>query len=154
VARQPAVQLSVKALVASDTKLHFEFHRNQAVILLHIPVTFDTIDPHLKVWPVIEFHMVRNIIDPHPGYGGFRLQMPPLLYDLGMLGNDVLVAEKTFAHLRNPGVMRALPVRVTEPAVDFLYPGVNSMAEINGLPGPDLAFRIKIVEIEHRCEQN
>ena len=150
--RQPAVQLGSHLFMTVDAKFHLEVHRHETVHFLDLAVAVGTVEPGPDVGAVVEFHVVGHIIDAHPGNGGFGFQMPPLLYELGMVGDDVLVAVEALAHRRDPGVVRPVHIGVAEAAANFLYPGVNPMAEINRLLWAGGPVRIKIDKIEQAHE--
>ena len=95
------------------------------------------IDLISNVGLMLEFHVVRNIENPHPWHGCLRIEMPSFLHNLGVLGNDISVAEEALGHRRNPSILRAVDKRVTESATDFLVTGMDPMAEIDRLPGSD-----------------
>jgi hypothetical protein len=145
--RQPAIQLGIISLMTVDAKAHFEIHRHQAVRLLDISMACGAIDPRFDVRLMVELHVVGNVKNPHPRDRRFRIQAPSLFHDLGMLGNNVLVAEKAFAYLRNPRMVRPLHKRVTEATVDFFHPRMDSVAKINGLLRPQISLRIEVIEI-------
>ena len=71
--RQPAIQLGIISLVTADAKPHLKIHRHQAVHLLYISMAFDAIDPRFDMALMVEFYMVGDVIDPHPGDRRFRL---------------------------------------------------------------------------------
>jgi hypothetical protein len=149
----PAVQLGVELLMAGDTKLHLKFYRHQAVHLFYFSVAVRTIDLSIDMGPVVEFYVIRYIVDPHPGDGGFGFPMPFLLHDLGMEGDDVLMAEETFADFGDPGIMRAVHKGMAEATVNLLHPGVNPMAEINRLLRPDGLIGVKIIKVYQSQKQ-
>jgi hypothetical protein len=72
-----------------------------------------------------------------------------LLNDLGMLGNDVIMAEEALLHRRNSGIWGPFRKRMAESAVDLLYPGMHPMAEEDRLLNPDVPLRIHVIKIEH-----
>lgn len=151
--RQPAVHLGAHLLVAIDAKAHFEILADQTVHFFHLAMTILAVKPRFEMRPVVEFHMVRNVKNPNPGHRRLRFQMPPLLHDLGVLGNDVLVAIETKVHGRDSGVMRPFDIGMTEAAVDLLDAGMHPMAEKNRLNRTDPLTGGKIIEIEKTGEK-
>ena len=148
VACQPAVQLGVHLSVAIEAKAHFEILPDKPVHLPHLPVAIFAIETGSQVRPMVEFHMVGHIENPDPRHRYFRFQMPPFLQNLGVLRNDVLVAEETDAYGRDSGVGRTFPKRMAEAAVDLLDPRVNPVAEENRLNRADPPVREIIIEID------
>ena len=152
--RQPAVQLGIELLMTGDTKLHLKFHRHQSIHLLYFSVTVHTIDFSLDMGLVVEFYMIGYVIHPHPGDGGFGFQMPSLLHDLGMVGNNVLMTEETFTDLGDSSIMRAVNKGMAKSTVDLLHPGMNPVAEIDGLLGPYGLLGVKIVKVNQGQKQD
>ncbi len=97
---KPAVKLSFVFPVAADAKPHLEFHTLQTIHGLHVPMASAAIKLSPDVPLMVKLNVIRQIKDPHPLHGLPGIQMFPLIHDLRMMGNNVLVAEKTFTHLR------------------------------------------------------
>jgi hypothetical protein len=70
-----------------------------------------------------------------------------------MGGDDVFMTEKTFFHFRESGMFRPLHVGMAEPAIDGLDPGMDPVAERNGLSGSDPLAGVNIKKIEHQDHQ-
>ena len=68
---------------------------------------------------------------------GFGFIMLLLLKELRVGGDDVFMAEKAFFHVRKARMLRPLHIGMAEPAVDGLNPGMDPVAERNGLLRPD-----------------
>ena len=68
-------------------------------------MTADAIDVVLDVGLMIELDIVWNIKDTNPRHRRLRVIVPPLLHNLWMLGDDVLVAEQTLPHRGNACVL-------------------------------------------------
>ena len=79
--------------------------------------------------------------------------MIPLLKDLRVLRDDVLVAEKAFLHRRKSRVLRTLHERVTETAIDGFDRRMNPVTEIDRLPGSNPLPGVIEKEIGHDAEQ-
>jgi len=54
---------------------------------------------------MVEFDVVRNIKDSNPGDRCLRVEVPPLLHDLRVLGDNRAVAEKTLLDRWNTGIL-------------------------------------------------
>jgi hypothetical protein len=67
VAREPTVQVSLFLLVARDAKAHFELGVLEAINGLHLSVALFAQNLFLDVPFVVEKHILRKIIDLHPG---------------------------------------------------------------------------------------
>ena len=80
--------------------------------------------------------------------------MLPFFDDLGVVGNDIFVAKETFLHGRNPGIWRPFHKRMAEPAVDFFYPRMDAVAEVNRLLRAQVTGWVSKVKIEHNSEEN
>ncbi len=72
-----------------------------------------------------------------------------------MFGNNVIVAIETFFHRRDPGMIGVAHVWMTELALNFLYTGMQPMAERDRLFRTDFESRwsVEIVE-KHPGENN
>ncbi len=143
-ARQPTIQLGVSPLVTVDAKSHLEFHGNQAIPFLYIPMAYRTIDVFLDVPLVIELNVIRHIKNPNPGDRIFLLIVQLQLPDLWMLGNDVFMAEQALPHRRNAGLSGSLHKGVAEPTTDSLDPCMDPVAEIYRLLWADGSMGINI----------
>ena len=152
--RQPAVQLGVPLPVAANAKSHFKIYRTQSIHILHFTMTLRTVQPGpFDMRNVIEINEVRHPIDPQPGDGFLLIIVLLFLENLGMVRNDVLMAEKAFLHGRQSRMGGAFHVRVAESTVDLLHPGMNPMAEINRLLRADPLARENVIQIEHGREK-
>jgi hypothetical protein len=121
--------------VAVDAKLHLKVDGDQSVLPFHLSMARGAIDPVSDVGLMVEFNMIRDVKHSDPWDRGLRIEMPPLLDDLGMLGNDIPVTEEALSHRWNPGIPRAVDKRMAESATDLLIPGMDPMAEIDRLLG-------------------
>jgi len=154
VACQPAVQLSVFLLVTRDAKTHLEVYRPQPVHGLYLAVAIGAVQltPN-DVRLVIELYVVRHVIDLNPRHRGVGVVMLPFFNNLRVLGNDVVVAEKTFLHCRESRPSGTIDKRMAEAAVDLFDSGMHPVAEINRLLRTDPPIRINVVEIQHCGDQ-
>ena len=152
--RQPAIQVRPQLPVAGDTEAHLELDRLQAIFGFHISVAFDTIEPGpLNVGDMVEIDEIGNPEDAHPGDRLLPVEMLLLFQNLGVLWNDIFMAEETFFHRRNSRVRRPLDEGMAEPAVDLFDSGVHSMAEIDGLLRANVCFGVESIQIEHDPHQ-
>ena len=70
------------------------------------------------------------------------------------MGRDhVIVAKKTFLHLRDTRILGPLDEGMAEAAVDLLYPRMDAVAERDRLVRSYPKGRIEAVEEEQDCEQ-
>jgi len=83
------------------TESHLEVNWNQPVISLHVSMARYAIDPAPYVRLMVEFDMVRNIINPDPGDRGLCVIVPSFLHDLRVLGNDIGMTKKAQTHRRD-----------------------------------------------------
>jgi hypothetical protein len=77
-----------------------------------------------------------------------------LLEDFGMFGNNVVVAKETFFHRRDPGINGVTYVWMTELALNFLYAGMQLMAERDRLFRTDFKSRRRVEIIEKHPDEN
>ena len=96
---------------------------------------------------MIKQYMLRKIVHFLPRSGDLVVEVPVLLLDPGMVGNDVLVAVQALFHWWQSRVVRVAHIGVTVKALDFLDPNVQLMAERYGLFRPYIC-RITIEKIE------
>ena len=146
---EPTVELRLSLPMAIDAETHFKIHRKQAIEFLHLTMALDTIHLASNMRLVIEFDMIRNIKDSNPGDRCLRVKMPPLLHDLGVLSNNISMAEKALLDGRNPGILRSVDKGVAESTTDLLDPCMNPMTEIDRLLRSNRLLRIHIIEIDH-----
>ena len=95
---QPAVEVGFLFPMAVNAESHLE-----AVILepmhgLHRSMAFLTSNLLPDVALMIEQDMLRKVVHSLPRSGRLGVEIPVLFLDPGMVGNDVLVAVKTFFH--------------------------------------------------------
>ncbi len=102
---EPTVDLRLSLPMAIDAETHFKIHRDQAIEFLYVSMALDTIQLTANMRLVIEFDMIRNIKNSNPGYRCLRVEVPPLLHDLGVLRNNRAVTEKALLDGRNTGIL-------------------------------------------------
>ena len=103
-ARKPAVKLGLSFPVTGDAEFHLKRNRYQAIKFFYITMAHSTIDIFSDMRGVIELNMVRNIIDPLPGYRRFCFQVPALLNQLRVLRDNIIMTKKAFAHFGDTGL--------------------------------------------------
>jgi hypothetical protein len=74
-----------------------------------------------------------------------------LLLDLGMLGNNVFVAVKTFFHWRNSRVDGTTHIRMTKLALNLFDPCMDAVAKRDGLLWADV-HRWRNIEIIEKTD--
>ncbi len=147
-ARQPAVELRSPLPVAVDAETHLEIDRNKPVQGAHRTVAFGAVEfGPLDMGDVVEEDKVRNPVNPDPRNRLSAIKMLLFLYDLGVMGNDVLMTVEALFHRGNPRVGGALHAGMAKPAGNLLHPGMDPVAEENGLLGADISLRIEIVKV-------
>ena len=95
---QPAVKVGFLFPVAINAESHLKAVILEPVHGLHRAVALLTGDLLPYVALMIEQHMLRNIVHFLPRSGDSVVEVPVLLLDPGMFGNDVLVAVETLFH--------------------------------------------------------
>ena len=153
--RQPAIQVRPQFSVAGDTETHLKSNLLQAVIGFYVPVAFATVKPGpLDVGDMVEIDEVGNPEDAHPGDRLLLVEMLLFFQELGVLGDDIFMAEKTFLHRGDPRIGRPLHKGMAEPAVDLLYPRMDAMAEVNRLLRPKVEGGNRIIKVDPTDQQS
>jgi hypothetical protein len=134
--------------MARDAKPHLEFRVLEPVHGLHLAVTLFAKDFLFDVSFVVEKDMLRQIVHFDPGGRCLGVEIMVLFLDLRVIGNDVLVAVKTFFHSRDPGKGGAAHIGMTELALDFLHSRVDPVAEGDRLLRAETVDRHEIKKIE------
>jgi hypothetical protein len=129
VACQPAIQISLLLFVTRDAKPHFELGVLEPIHGLHLSMALLAHDLLLDVPFMVEKDVLRKIIDLHPRRRHLAVEVAMLLFDLRMIGYNVLVTVKAFFHSGYPRISGAAHVRVTELALDLLHTSVDPVAE-------------------------
>jgi hypothetical protein len=148
VTSQPTAQVCLFLFVTLDAKFHFKTDSFEPVHSFHIPVAFIAGEFFLDMPLVVEKYVLRNVVDLDPWGRRLGIEIVVLLLNLGMFGDNVLMAVQTFLHWRNPRECRTTHVRVTELTLNLFHSGMNPMAERYGLCRTDVGCRwnIEIVE--------
>jgi hypothetical protein len=152
--RQPAVDLRLHLPMTVEAKSHFKIYGLQPIQGFYISMTLRTIQPGpFDVGDVIKIDKIRHPKNSNPRNGIFPVIMLLFLENLGMVRNDVLMAEKTFLHRRQPGIGRPFHEGMTETAIDLFHPGMDAMAEVYRLLRANSFAGINVIEIEHGGEK-
>ena len=148
--RQPAIHLRSPLPVTVKAKPHLKIDWEEPVEGFDRAVAFGAVEfGPLDMGDVVEEDKVRNPVNPDPGNRLSAIKMLLFLYDLGVMGNDVLMTVEALFHRRNPRVGGALHAGMAKPAGNLLHPGMDPVAEVNGLLGADISLRIEIVKVGH-----
>ena len=128
---QPAIQVGLLLPMALDAEAHLESLALEPIHLPDLAMARFAGDILQDMALMVEQHVLGQIEHLDPGRGGVGVEIIMLLPDLRMVGNDVIVTEKTFFHGRQAGMVRARHVGVAEAAVDGLVAGMQPVAERN-----------------------
>jgi hypothetical protein len=141
--------------MTGDAKAHLEIFVLKSVLGFHRPVAFLTGHFFFDMSLVIEKDMFRQVVDLDPGCGGSRVKIFVLLFDLGMIGDDVLMTIEALLHGGYTRKSRPTHVRMTKRTLDLFDARVETMAEGYGLCRPKIGARVKveIVEKTHQEDQ-
>jgi len=148
VTRQPAIQIGTLLLVALVTNTHPPDLAWEPVHVLDIPVTRFTGNVAVDMSLMVKKHMLGYIVDRHPGGGGVGVKIHMLLFNPGMVSDDVFMAVQTFFHRRQPRMVRVVDIGVAKAALNLFDTVVNRMAEWYRLLRSDPGGRRGIIEIE------
>ena len=142
------VELRLFLRVACNAEIHLKIHSAQPVHRRNISVTSQTVNFRNYVRTVPELYKIGNKIDSHPGDRDLFVQILLLFLNLGMHWNYVFMAEETLLDFRQSRVLSALYIGMAEAAVDLFYPGVNTMAEKDGLDRSNVLSRKQVKEVD------
>lgn len=134
-----------------DTKSHLEAMTLEPVHGLHCTVALMTSEVFSYVPLMIEQYVLRYVVHLLPRGGGLVVEIPVLLLDPGMFGNDVLVTVQTLFNRWQPRVIGVSYIGVTVEALDLLHSNMQLMAEGYGLFRTDVCG-IPIEEIEKQYD--
>jgi hypothetical protein len=133
VACQPTVQVGLLLLVTFDAEAHLETHPFYPVHGFHCPMALGAGNLLLDMPFVVEDHVLSQVIGLSPRRGRPGIEIPMLLFDLWVIGNNVLVAIEALFHRRHTWVFGATHVGVTELTLDLLHTRMHLVAEGYGL---------------------
>ena len=111
-------------------------------------------DAEADVPLVVEQHMLGQKIGFDPGRRGLGVVIPVLFLDPPVVGNDIVVAVKTFFHRWQARVIRMANIGMTILALDRFVAGMQAMTERDGLFRPDHALGRRIKKEEERRHQD
>ena len=147
---QPAIEVGIFFLVTRDTLTHTPNFLRQPVQILHLRVALLAGDFVVDVALVIEQDMLGHIVDLNPGRWRAGVKVFVLLFDPGMVGNNILVTMQAFFHFRYSRMIGIGHVGMTVLALDLFYAAVNIMAERDGLLRSYLGLG-RAIEKENKC---
>jgi hypothetical protein len=135
--------------VAVHTKSHLEAVFLEPMHGFHGTVAFlaGNLLPYVPL--MIGQYVLVEVVHPSPWSRRIVVEVPVLLLNPGMVGDDVLVTVQTFFHRREPRVIGIADIGVTVEALDLLYPHMNLVAERNWLFRPYVGGVI-IKEVKER----
>jgi hypothetical protein len=148
VACEPAIQISLFLLVARDAEAHFELRILEAIHGLHLAVALFAKDLLLDVPFMVEKHVLRQIVHFDPGRGCLGIEIPVLLFDLRVIGDDVLVTVETFFYRGDSWKAGAVYIGMTEFTLNLLHTRVDPVAEGDRLLRPKAFDRHEVEVIE------
>ena len=154
VARQPTIHIRLLLKMALDAKPHLEFILLEPVHGLDLAVTSLALDIAVDVSLVVEQNVLRHIVHLHPWRGCPGVEIVMLFLDPGVVGDDILVAMQTLLHRRQPRMVGIIHIGMAIPTLDLLNPGMEAVAERNGLFQTGVRARRKIIEIKQRDDQH
>jgi hypothetical protein len=95
---QPAVKVGLLFPMAINTESHFKAMTLESVHGLHRAVALlaDNLLPYVAL--MIEQDVFREVVHPLPGSRRLVVEIPVLLLDPGMVGNNVLVTVQALFH--------------------------------------------------------
>jgi hypothetical protein len=130
-----------------DTKTHFEIHAFDPVHGFHCPMALGASNLLLDMPFVVEDHVLRQIIGFSPRRGSPRIEIRVLLFDLGVISNDVFMAIEALFHWRHTWMFGATHIGVTELTLDKLYTRMEMVAKGYGLLRTHILSRHHVEEI-------
>ena len=133
--------------MAIHTKSHLEAVTLEPMHGFHRPVALlaGNLLPYVPL--MIEQYMLGEVVHPLPRSRHLVVEVPVLLFDPGMVGNDVLVTVQTLFHRWQSRVVGVAHIRVTVKALDLFDPNMQLVAKRYGLFRAYIR-RITIEEIE------
>jgi hypothetical protein len=124
-----------------DTKTHLKIHAFDPVHGFHGPMALGAGNLLFDVPFVVEHHVLSQIIGFSPGCGCPSIEIPVLLFDLGMVSNDIFMAIEALFHRRHTWMLGAPHIWMTERTLDKLYTGMEMVAKGYGLLGAYIPSR-------------
>jgi len=121
-----------------NTKSHLKLFLFDPVHGFNRTVALPTGDFLFDMSLMIEQHVLGQIINFNPRYRGFVVKIPVYCYNLGVFGYNEIMAVETFSHRWYSRTNRPADIWMTKPALNFLNPGMEPMAERYRLFGSDI----------------
>jgi len=151
---KPAIVLRVLFPMAGEAETHLKVNLLQPIHALHVAVTVHTIKfTPFEMGDMVKKHEIRYPEDLLPGSWRARTKILFFPLDLRMIGNYILVAEKTFLHGRKTRVLRPLHIRVAEATVYTFHACVYPMTEGDRLGVSDTP-PVREIQIEREAEED
>ncbi len=130
-----------------DTKTHLKIHAIDPVHGFHGPMALGATNLLFDMPFVIKEHVLGQIIGFSPRRGRPGIEIPVLLFDLGMVGNDIFMAIQALFHRRHTWMFGATYIGMTKLTLDELYTRMETVAEGYGLLRAYIPSRGHVKEI-------
>ena len=150
---QPTSQVGVLYLVTIDTKFHFKVDPFDAVHGFDLTMAFLSFDIAVDMSLMVKQNMLGQVIDLAPWGRCLGIEIFMLLLNPGMIGNDIIMAVKTFLNRRQAGVVGSRNIRVAVLALNALNPCMQPVAEGNRLLRADICRRRHIEVVKEQNQQ-
>jgi len=134
--------------VTGDAKSHLKIDTLDSIHGLHRPVALLALNLTVDMALMIEQHVFGQVVDLPPRCRRFCIEVPMLLSNPGMIGDDKIVTVKTLFNRRNPGKIGTGYIRVAKLALYVFDAGMQSVAERDGLFRTEFGYRrhVKVKE--------
>jgi hypothetical protein len=144
---QPTIHVGLFLLMTRDTKTHLKIHAFDPVHGFHCPMALGASNLLLDMPFVVENHVFSQIIGLSPRRGCPRIEIRVLLFDLGMISNDVFMAIEALFHRRHTWMFGASHIGMTELTLDKLHTRMETVAKGYGLFRAHIPGRHDVEEI-------
>ena len=133
--------------MTGDAKLHVKIDPLDPIHALYRPVALLALNLIVDMALMIEQDMFGQVVDLPPRRRRFRIKVPVLFSNPGMIGDDIIVTIETLLHRRNSGKVGTGDIGVAELTLYVFNTGMQSVAERDGLFRTDIGCR-RHVEVE------
>lgn len=99
---------------------------------------------------VVEEHVLSEIIGLSPRRGCSRIEIRMLLFDLGMVCNNVFMAIEALFHGRHTWMLGAAHIGMTERTLDLLHTGMHLVAKGYGLLRAHIRSRRHVEQVQEK----
>lgn len=130
-----------------DTKTHSKIHAFDPVHGFNCPMALGAGNLLFDMPFVVEDHVLGQIIGFSPRRGCPGIEIPVLLFDLGMVGNDIFMAIEALFHRGHTWMFGAPYIWMTELTLDKLYTRMEMVAKGYGLLRAYIPSRRNVEEI-------